>query len=952
MGYELNRLMKQYGVATPTMAGYTGTTAPGTPPTAPAASASQADQDKYNKDKAAFDEQLRKYQLDTKSYDQYTKAYQDRLANTNMYNQAQFSTTGANVPAITTFSPMQKHALGYGTAPMNEDGTPVPASQSGFGIGQERANQNIRNWFAANPNATPNELADVKQKYGVNDYDIRNALGTGTQYGTPQWKDAIQGPYYGAAPLSLGNKTAQEKADFYLNQRGIGYTDADLRTGAEKSFGKFRDSDWAGLLNQAYPQYVNPVIQGYANIGRTGFTGQNAIDYPGYNYWMNQLSTGAATPENINQLMEAAAFPNGRPTVTIPTNPTGPTVLSGGTTTGGATTGNSDTLLIRDADGDGVVDSPTYNGGGNGRDFYNTNVALYAQGGGVSSDVNRLDDNMRKMLGKYDLGMTWGVNPDESYGFHQIYESNPTTEKFISQPYGDYVGVRVKQDDEGNAMYIPMYTGVVPEKEEPKEPKWEWGENSDGSYGFYRYAHGGHVKTHYQTGGRTALGYESPEVEADWLRYWESQQSPVETFAIPSEDAPESAPVAPASPLTVVANEQAAPVEPLPPPPAAAPATSVETPPPASAAPPVLDARTAGLQSLLERYGPQEGGYAQEVAAARQRAQAETTAFTTMLEKMMNSPEDERSSKAEMYFRLAAAFGSPTKTGQFTENLALAGKELGEYAKGKRESSAKKRDLMLEVQKMKMGAAKDDLAAVRALEAEAMKDRRAIAQELIKEYIASGKPQSDAGKQAMDMGLRPGTPEYQAKVGELAEFNVQRQMAGINNQLAQLTLAQANLTLRQQTAARLSPTEINMLKEGEDLVSSGQQALRDLGEAYRLNPNSLAGGWLERGQQFLFEAAGSNDPTIVNTRVINNLLGAQGLAKLRATFGGNPTEGERAILLELEGIGSKTREERATIMRRAYRVLQDRVAREQRRIDDLKSGAYRMTEPLPAAGEQ
>lgn len=354
---------------------------------------------------------------------------------------------------------------------------------------------------------------------------------------------------------------------------------------------------------------------------------------------------------------------------------------------------------------------------------------------------------------------------------------------------------------------------------------------------------------------------------------------------------------------------------------------------------------------LLEKYGPQEGGYAQEVAAARQRAQAETTAFTTMLEKMMNSPEDERTSKAEMYFRLAAAFGSPTKTGQFTENLALAGKELGEYAKGKRESSAKKRDLMLEVQKMKMGAAKDDLAAVRALEAEAMKDRRAIAQELIKEYIASGKPQSDAGKQAMDMGLRPGTPEYQAKVQELAEFNVSRQMAGINNQLAQLTLAQANLTLRQQQAARLSPTEIKMLSEGEDLVASGKQALADLKEAYRLNPNSLAGGWLEKGQQFLFEAAGSNDPTIVNTRVINNLLGAQGLAKLRATFGGNPTEGERAILLELEGIGSKTREERATIVRRAYRVLQDRVAREQQRVDALKSGAYRVTEPL-TTGEQ
>lgn len=906
MGYQLNQLMKQYGVATPTMAGYAGADMPGTPPTAPGAAPTlpenatraqrtQYDKDlaayntalqKYNTDKAAFDEKLRKYQLDTKSYDMYTKGYQDRLAGTNMYNQAQFSTTGANVPAITTFSPMQKHALGYGAAPMNEDGTPVPASQSGFGIGQERANQNIRNWFAANPNTTPNELADVKQKYGVNDYDIRNALGTGTRYGTPQWTDTVQGPYYGVAPLSLGNKTAQEKADFYLSQRGIGYTDADIRTGAEKNFGKLGDNSWAELLNRAYPQYVNPVIQGYANIGRTGFTGDNAIDYPGYNYWMNQLSTGAATPQNINQLMEAAAFPNGRPTVTIPTTPTGPTILG---TTGGA--------------GDNVANTNTWQ-----------NTVDNWLSANPNASYTEIMNAAQSAGGSYDpYTGTFNYN-DQAY-----------TVPGLANRYYDY-----------NTSYY-AHGGKVHDLAQ-------------------KYAVGGAVKTHYQTGGRTALGYESPEAEADWQRYWESQRSPVETFAVPSENAPEGAPLAPASPLTAVADERAVSTEPLPPPvttpaaPAETPAVSAETPPPAAAAP-ALDARTAGLQMLLEKYGPQEGGYAQEVAAARQRAQAETTAFTTMLERMMNSPEDERTSKAEMYFRLAAAFGSPTKTGQFTENLALAGKELGEYAKGKRESSAKKRDLMLEVQKMKMGAAKDDLAAVRALEAEAMKDRRAIAQELIKEYIASGKPQSDAGKQAMDMGLRPGTPEYQAKVQELAEFNVQRQMAGINNQLAQLTLAQANLTLRQQTAARLSPTEINMLKEGEDLVSSGQQALRDLGEAYRLNPNSLAGGWLERGQQFLFEAAGSNDPTIVNTRVINNLLGAQGLAKLRATFGGNPTEGERAILLELEGIGSKTREERATIMRRAYRVLQDRVAREQRRIDDLKSGAYRMTEPLPAGGE-
>ena len=108
---------------------------------------------------------------------------------------------------------------------------------------------------------------------------------------------------------------------------------------------------------------------------------------------------------------------------------------------------------------------------------------------------------------------------------------------------------------------------------------------------------------------------------------------------------------------------------------------------------------------------------------------------------------------------------------------------------------------------------------------------------------------------------------------------------------------------------------------------------------------------MDKGQQWLAEAAGSKDPTIVNTRILNNLLGAQGLAKLKSTFGGNPTEGERAIMLELEGIGSKTKEERAAIIKRTYKVLQDKQAREQTRLDQINSGAYRSTTPLDGGTE-
>jgi hypothetical protein len=371
-------------------------------------------------------------------------------------------------------------------------------------------------------------------------------------------------------------------------------------------------------------------------------------------------------------------------------------------------------------------------------------------------------------------------------------------------------------------------------------------------------------------------------------------------------------------------------------------------PPPAapavSAAPVAQPDRSAVLERMLQAYGPQQS-YTSEVAAARQRSQAESEAFNNLISRHLESPESAQQSKAEMYFRLAAAFGAPTRTGNFSENLGMVGQQLAQHSRGLRESAAGKRDLMLKAQQMKMGAAKEDLNAVRALEAESMKERRAINMELVKEYVKSGQPESNAGKIAKDMGLTPGTPEYLAKVKELTDLDVQRKVGELDAKIQGLALAGQNAELREQLASRLSPKEIEMKSTLEDQVATGQQALADLRQAYSLNANSFEGGLLDRAQRAALEAAGSKDPKVVNTRVMENLLGAQGLAKLKATFGGAPTEGERAILMELEGIGAKTRDERAAIMKRTYSVLADRIKREQKRLQDISTGRYRMTEP-------
>jgi hypothetical protein len=74
------------------------------------------------------------------------------------------------------------------------------------------------------------------------------------------------------------------------------------------------------------------------------------------------------------------------------------------------------------------------------------------------------------------------------------------------------------------------------------------------------------------------------------------------------------------------------------------------------------------------------------------------------------------------------------------------------------------------------------------------------------------------------------------------------------------------------------------------------------------------------------------------------------LAGLKAAFGGNPTEGERDILLSVQGIGSKSKEERAFIMKDAFKVLKSSRERQNKRLNEITQGLYRETSPAPVGG--
>lgn len=355
---------------------------------------------------------------------------------------------------------------------------------------------------------------------------------------------------------------------------------------------------------------------------------------------------------------------------------------------------------------------------------------------------------------------------------------------------------------------------------------------------------------------------------------------------------------------------------------------------------------------MMNRYLSAESMYGPELKAARERVTAENEAFQRMIANAMK-PDAGPVDKTEMYFRLAAAFGAPSKTGHFTENLSMVGKELGEYAKEQRATKRAERQLGLqlgiEAQKLKAQAARDELTTLRTLAGEEMKDKRSILQE----YIKSGMPQSEAGKAAMDAGLTKGTPEFNNFVNKYIDDKIR---SGNLLKEAMVAIAAGNLAVSQSrerraeaSSGKLTPSEVKLKAEAEDSLGSIDDAMGSLKRAYSLNPNTFDGTLVSIAQRKVLEQTDPKDPRVLATREQQNLLSKGAISNLRTAFGGNPTEGERKALLDLEGIDAKSKEERGLIMRNTYKLLQQRRAREQKRLNDITAGLYRET--TPSAGE-
>ena len=341
---------------------------------------------------------------------------------------------------------------------------------------------------------------------------------------------------------------------------------------------------------------------------------------------------------------------------------------------------------------------------------------------------------------------------------------------------------------------------------------------------------------------------------------------------------------------------------------------------------PPSSSNTEALENLLvqQLMGNQVNPYQSIMESLSGKVTEAQTGYDQKLAEMLANTR-QGPDKAELYFNLASALSAPTKTGTFGESLGLAAKQFGKFASDSRklqqsadavelkQAASKLKSLQSRYQKLQD---KTSAEAVRnkeqqfqlykvlqesgykgaelALKAQNIELKRAQME------LDKNKPQSKFGKEALDEGLTAGTQAFFLRVQEKAYLDAQQK-----NEMPSW-----------------------QGKSLEEKVATGNVARYSIGqlkEALRLNKNAYAKDLFGYTMAEFKSLLGSDEVKLVNTRLLRNILSSEALQKLKATFGGQISDGERDALAELSGVTARSSEERKRIITNALAVL-DRLA--------------------------
>lgn len=137
----------------------------------------------------------------------------------------------------------------------------------------------------------------------------------------------------------------------------------------------------------------------------------------------------------------------------------------------------------------------------------------------------------------------------------------------------------------------------------------------------------------------------------------------------------------------------------------------------------------------------------------------------------------------------------------------------------------------------------------------------------------------------------------------------------------------------------LSPAEVQLRSETEANLAGLREAQTALADAAEYSKKAYAGPLASQRGAFA-GVTGMNPDAAVATREFNAIMTGQALSQLRAIFGGNPTEGERKILLDMQASAQMSQGERDALLKRAQRAVDMRVQDAERKLQSIVRGDY------------
>jgi hypothetical protein len=142
-------------------------------------------------------------------------------------------------------------------------------------------------------------------------------------------------------------------------------------------------------------------------------------------------------------------------------------------------------------------------------------------------------------------------------------------------------------------------------------------------------------------------------------------------------------------------------------------------------------------------------------------------------------------------------------------------------------------------------------------------------------------------------------------------------------------------------ARAVTPTAQREIIETEEQTQGAQTALSLIEKARAINNKAMgfrgAGALAEMGNML----PESIRPEAVDaTQNLDNILQSSALPQLKAIFGGQPTEGERKILLDIQGSSSKPPKVREEIFNRTTQAIERRIKFNKEKAESLRGGTY------------